>query len=249
MAGHISHREIDNMNNVYQDAWAEAMISRKTNTPTTILDMCCGDCSLYDVAKKLFKHVDYTGVDISDGLIKWARKKNAGDPLFRAFVADAQKYKDGHKYDMIVFKGGLHHLKDFKSAITNAKDMLTADGELVVSEPISYDLVKYLRMSIYKHMDFPEQHAIWEYDDVFNMISREGLVITKVERFGLLAYPFGFQGRIPFLKLIPNFIKRFMIRLDNTLLRMPIINRYSMAVIITAKKEPKYELKGGDFWR
>jgi len=95
-----------------------------------VLDLACGTGTLADFYKG-----PYTGIDISDVAVEYAKKIRRKDAKF--FVADCTAtFKTKNvKYDTIVLAEFLEHIGDDKIVLENVKQLLKPDGRIIVSVP------------------------------------------------------------------------------------------------------------------
>ena len=108
-----------------------------------VLDLGCGDARLYESLKPY--HVDYTGVDYSEGRINRARNTYPEIALVygdvRAFLSDS-----GSTFGAITCFEVLEHLEDPEEVVSLALSRLTPDGILIGSVPINMPYVAHLQV-------------------------------------------------------------------------------------------------------
>jgi len=83
---------------------------------------------------------------------------------------------------------------------------------------------------------FSGNHRAFSYGELMRIMRGSNFEIITVERFGFLAYPFGFPDIIPFSKLMPIRLFPAIIRLDEILGKIPLVRGLSFSVIITARR-------------
>ena len=98
----------------------------KNSKKSKILEVCCGDGNPF--AKKLISNYDYFGIDISNHLIKIA-KKNYGKNKFK--VVDAEKINIKDKFDMIICFHSLWYLPNYLKSIKKMSKILKPNGCLI----------------------------------------------------------------------------------------------------------------------
>ena len=99
---------------------------KKSKKKKKILDVCCGDGNPF--AKKLISKYDYFGIDISNHLIKIA-KKNYGKDNFK--TADVEKLNIREKFDLIICFHSLWYLPSYLNTIKNLSKFLKPNGYLI----------------------------------------------------------------------------------------------------------------------
>ena len=100
--------------------------SLKKSKKKKILDVCCGDGNPF--ARKLIPQYDYFGIDISNHLIKIA-KKNYGKDKFK--LADVEKLNIRAKFDLIICFHSLWYLPNYLNIIRNLSKLLKPNGYLI----------------------------------------------------------------------------------------------------------------------
>lgn len=117
---------------------ARAMLERLSDVPTQtgqeFLEVGCGTgAAARAVAETL--RLDVTGVDVDPDQIALARRASAGDASVRWVVADATElpFDDG-AFDVVVTNKTLHHIDDWRRAVTECIRVLKPGGYLVVAD-------------------------------------------------------------------------------------------------------------------
>lgn len=102
-------------------------------------------CSSGYSAKKYIQYTSkYTGLDISDEAIKEAKKLNLADATFICSDGHYLPFKN-ESFDCIVVNSLLHHM-DLNSMIPEIKRVLSAEGKLIIREPLGINpLFNYYR--------------------------------------------------------------------------------------------------------
>lgn len=97
----------------------------------SVLDLGCGT----GILAPLVTQSGYFGVDVDEGLIKYAKKKHPGY-LFE--TVDATKLRLGKKFDYIMVVGVIHHLNDtgVKKFIKTIDIHLKRGGKVLIIEAI-----------------------------------------------------------------------------------------------------------------
>lgn len=107
------------------------------NNKNKILDICCGTGNTtFAIAEKIKDSATITGIDLSEGQIKIAKRKNHY-PNVDFHVADATrtKYSDG-EFDIVVIPHALHEMRrDVRILVLReAKRILKRDGSITILE-------------------------------------------------------------------------------------------------------------------
>jgi SAM-dependent methyltransferase len=108
-----------------------------------VLDLGCGGGRLYEILEKY--KIDYTGVDISEKLIKTAGSKY---PKAKFFVGDITGFETKDKFDYVFSIAALHHIPSKKlrdRSIKNIKDALNSDGTAIISVWYFWNQSKYVK--------------------------------------------------------------------------------------------------------
>jgi demethylmenaquinone methyltransferase/2-methoxy-6-polyprenyl-1,4-benzoquinol methylase len=106
-------------------------------TGDKILDMCCGTGSTtFVIAERADKKSKIKGIDLSQGQIRVARRRNHYDNIeFKVMDCAHTGFDDG-SFDLVVIAHALHEMpRDIRvSALREAKRTLKDDGRLAVLE-------------------------------------------------------------------------------------------------------------------
>jgi 2-polyprenyl-3-methyl-5-hydroxy-6-metoxy-1,4-benzoquinol methylase len=109
-----------------------------------VLEIGCSVGNVSQVFSK-FKQAEFTGIDIDNNALGYARKRLGSLPNFTfRNVALSDLAKTGEKFDYVLFANILHHVDD-KTAIILLKDvqlLLSAGATLIVMGSIPYSFCK-----------------------------------------------------------------------------------------------------------
>ncbi len=97
----------------------------------SVLDFGCGT----GYYSRLFEPSSYTGFDIDQKRIKWARKHH---PKHRFYTMDGRKLPfKPRTFDHIAIVGVFHHIDDdgFEAAMENVMKLVKKRGDVVILEP------------------------------------------------------------------------------------------------------------------
>jgi phosphatidylethanolamine/phosphatidyl-N-methylethanolamine N-methyltransferase len=122
---------------VYEDQFRRIADRLQPEPGMTVAEIGCGRGQLLDYLFRRFKAYKprLVGVDISARL---AEVKARFDPALTWIMADGEHlpFAD-HRLDAIVYNGALHHMPDFKAALTETFRCVRPGGQVVVFEPVS----------------------------------------------------------------------------------------------------------------
>lgn len=97
---------------------------------TRMLDVGCGPATILDY---LHDDVNYTGIDLNEPHIDFARTKYGNRGRFIVGNADSLAPMEPGSFDLITLFGLLHHLSDdaASSLLQSVRDLLTVNGRIV----------------------------------------------------------------------------------------------------------------------
>lgn len=136
---------IESVKNVYDDISLEFSASRQylwpdlkpftdqTKSGSSVLDVGCGNGRLL---LGLPQKIDYTGLDISNNLLKEAQKRNPGKIFHLGDITNNTSWKNLALYDYIYCIGVIHHLPTLKDQIFVLKQMkrhLKPNGKIILT--------------------------------------------------------------------------------------------------------------------
>ena len=97
-----------------------------------LLDVGCGTGFLIDILVKQ-KPARYCGVDLSDGMIRVAKRKGIPGAEFTVGSADRLPYPDG-RFDIVTCSQSFHHYPYPEKAMREAKRVLKPGGLYILSD-------------------------------------------------------------------------------------------------------------------
>ena len=103
------------------------VVSDLIESNSSILDICCGDCKIYDFLK--VKNVNYVGIDFNKAFVKAAQNKG-----IRAYRLDIIK-DEIPKADIILMQASLYQFIPYHTEVIN-KLLNCAIKKLILCEPI-----------------------------------------------------------------------------------------------------------------
>jgi len=220
---------------VFQRYWNREILGRLRQPPQSkILDMGCGTgIMLRDIKNYGYKGF---GLDISQDMLMISVQS---EPVI---VGNGRElpFQDG-SLDAIVARGAIHHIPDIQGVFREIHRVLSYGGQLVISEPSNDSLiVRAARTVMYrKNRHFDIEDEGFKSAVIVRIIEEAGFQIESLYRFGFFSYTFsGFPDILPVLDYVPfsTSLTRLFILTDRFLSRVPMLNRLSLNIIITARK-------------
>lgn len=190
-----------------------------------ILDVGCGT----GIISRLYPDKDITGVDISEGMLRY----HPGKCLLGS--ADDIPFEDA-SFDAVIGRSILHHLGDPEKAVREILRVLRPGGKLVLWETNKSRPADLVRRKAQPHDRFSETHG--SFSDLPGLIRRY-FTLRQVRYQGYVAYPlFGFPDIINFERRLPlkPLIFPMCWGVDEVLSRVPLIRKLGFAVRIKAEK-------------
>ena len=212
----------------YHVWWAEDMLASAPDTGLW-LDLGCGTGWIKEVLLLKKQQRRLIGVDISDGMLRFAQRKK-----MPVVLGDAEKlpFKDAC-FDGVLAKGVMHHLSDMASAAAEIARIIKPGGVAVLVDPNLSPLraLKYILKNRDDH--FSSLHRSLRPGDFIRQLEPH-LEIVGFNYFGFLAYPAAFPDILPFP--VSETRMDTLIRLDEKIARIPFLNRFCWAFKLTARK-------------
>ena len=104
---------------------------RSWRDAASVLDAGCGNGYYVSRLNEFFPEKRYFGVDISPELVAIAARRH---PDIAVTLADFTKYAPNRRFDLIVMRFLVQHLKDFGAILHAADRLLTPTGRLLIIE-------------------------------------------------------------------------------------------------------------------
>jgi len=228
-------REKNRQARYYKDYWIKSILSLLDKKPKKILDYGCGTGILCPYIKAKFNS-SYTGIDISKDMLKLAKAKFPEAKLLQ-MDGESLKFKP-NSFDAVIVFGSLHHVPDPKKAVMEIRKVLSSNGVLLISEPTSNRFIGALRKQFYKSKKhFSPSHKSFLHHELILLIKNHGFKIKEIRHFGLFAFPFGLPDIVPVVKYVPLPLLQLLVRIDEFLLKIPVVNSFRFATTILAEKQ------------
>ena len=163
-----------------------------------ILEVGCGAGFSVDYLRGKF--VNYTGVDYSENLIKYAIKHNS-DTGVKFECLNVNDFDTELKFDVVLMIGVLHHMPKPENVIKSLSRILTPDGIIVVNEPQAGNPFIGLLRKIRKKIDdnYSTDQVEFTEDEIYSMFEKCGHEVKTFSQ-GVLSTPLA-ESRI-----LPGFI-------------------------------------------
>jgi ubiquinone/menaquinone biosynthesis C-methylase UbiE len=212
----------------YHVWWVEDMIA-STSDNGLWLDLGCGTGWIHEVLQMKGYQRSLVGVDIAFEMLRYAKRKK-----MNAVLGDAENLPfDDNRFDGVLAKGVLHHLPDMKTAVAEIARVLRPGGIAVLADP-NLSPLRALRYALKnRDMHFSPLHRALHPRDYARQIA-PFLEIFDLNYFGLLGYPAAFPDILPFR--VPERLMIRLIKIDQTLAKAPLLNRFFWAFKLTARK-------------
>ncbi len=110
----------------------ELLLSMKAwQAARRVLDAGCGNGYYLSRVRDFFPDKQYAGVDISPALVAHAGRRCPGAAFA---VSDISDYRPGERFDIVVMRFLVQHLKNFAQVLTAADRLLGREGRLLIVE-------------------------------------------------------------------------------------------------------------------
>lgn len=133
---------------------------------------------------------DVTLLDLSLDMLCFAQESLRPAPRLCAGDAMRLPFEDG-MFDVVVCRGGLHHLPDLDASVGEAWRVLRKKGTFLAFDPCDdMTVVRWLRRAMYRMFSFfdAEHERGLTSREVRTSLERAGFVVTEMRKFGLLGY-------------------------------------------------------------
>lgn len=232
-----SVRESCRFSKHYQEQWIRDMVAATPGNPRNILDYCCGTSILFPFITEKFPETVYYGIDLSNEMLNIGRKRFGDNALFIVSQQDGENLEYSDLFDAVISRGALHHLPDPAKGLQSIKQAMKNEGAMIISEPTSNFIIKGMRWIMYRlSSHFASGHKSFTVSEMKKLLNENGYTIVTLQRYGLLAYPFGFPDVIRIFRYFPYGFLRFLEKCDKVLLKVPGIRSFAWSVIIVVKK-------------
>jgi ubiquinone/menaquinone biosynthesis C-methylase UbiE len=198
-----------------------------------VLDNGCGNGFLADVCRDIAPAAQLVGIDISHGMLDFARKHHTrlvrGDSTRLPFADET--------FDTIFARSLLHHLPDPEAGVREMARVLKPGGELVVLDTHKTVISALPRAIANRGEHFDEDHKNFRTRELTSVLERH-LAVDRVEYMGYVAYPLlGFPDLYDFSKFLPmKALARPLLGLDRLLATVPVVRRLGWGIVVKAHR-------------
>ncbi|UCG68644.1 MAG: class I SAM-dependent methyltransferase [Thermoplasmata archaeon] len=215
---------------MYHEALLSVAISLIKNDGL-ILDNGCGVGNLFEHSP----NKNIIGIDISEGMLNKAKSR-----MVYVVRGDTEKLPFKNlSFDSVICKALLHHVHNKEVAIREMERVLRDGGELIVVEPIKTILSAMPRKMVKESKHFSTIHSNFKRDELIKLFG-DRFDIKSVIYNGYIAHPLlGFPDVIDLHKYIPfkDHSVPILMRIDNFISKLPIINKQSWTIILRLTKK------------
>lgn len=225
---------------VYSDYWNRQFISHLPGNSEIILDCGCGTGDLIRGVLPYGKRI--VGMDISKAMLRQIKKTtNVREKVIRVASPGESFPFAGEIFDVVCFRGSLHHMANEVLALKEAHRTLKTGGTLMISEPNDDSLVLRLPRKIAnKYLArFGNDHKAFRSKSWLRTIRQTGFSITYTKYFSFLSQPLcGMSDLLPLMKILPysTQMARLLVRFDEFCSQLPFIKQQSFDLFIVAHK-------------
>ena len=163
-----------------------------------ILEVGCGAGFSVDYLKGKF--INYTGLDYSENLIKYAIKHNSATGV-KFECLNINDFNTELKFNVVLMIGVLHHMPKPENVIKSLSKLLAPEGIIVVNEPQAGNPLIGLLRKIRKKIDdnYSTDQVEFTEDEIYSMFEKCGHEVKTFSQ-GVLSTPLA-ESRI-----LPGFI-------------------------------------------
>ncbi|RJQ18459.1 MAG: class I SAM-dependent methyltransferase [Nitrospiraceae bacterium] len=224
---------------IFHDFWNSEILSLSPPSEDgLIVDFGCGTGILFPSLAKRYSSI--VGLDLSYDMIKNAPR--GINEVKGCIVADGGRLPfHDNSVNLVICRGSMHHLPDLDKTLIEIKRILNNNGLLIFSEPSNDNLlIRFGRFLMYKLSSrFDERDTAFITSELVLKLTKAGLSVEAIKRFGFFSYLFGVApDHFPLMIYIPfnvQIIKLFIF-IDKLLARVPLIKDQSFHVIFKARK-------------
>lgn len=212
------------------------------NAEILVLDSMCGNAEFSVELTKKIENVKVDAFDYSEEMVREARRKlKKYSRKIKVFRADALKYENKNKYDLVIIIGGLHHVPfGVKTVLKRVYNSLKKGGLFLNLEPTHNNIIwQKSREKIYKENPLFEESTeeAFTLEEYNKLLTKTGFNITYQIHPGLLGYVLHYNpDAFPSINIGTPFTARILAKIDLFLGKTFIGEYFSFATWTIAKK-------------
>lgn len=154
----------------------------KFNKGIAVLDIGCGSGNTLEILKNKAKSI--IGVDASKEMIDICKEKFSKNKNIKLVCSDFTDIKINEKFDVIVLRMTLHHIKNVEAVLKEAKSLLKSKGRIIVIDKYIQKNMRFFSMvnDIYKFLRFGYKDIInhhYKTEEYMNNLFQKYLRVTK----------------------------------------------------------------------
>lgn len=210
-----------------------------------VLDVGCGDGSF--LKELLRMGWDVAGTELSESIAATARE-HLGERIREGNIHELEF--PNASFDLITFWHVLEHLDDPKLALTEARRLLKAGGNIIVAVPNIESWQARIFGNDWLHLDVPRHRWHFSPDTLATMADRCGLRVEKIRHYSLEYGPIAIvQGIATKIGLGHSFFTKLIRQSPLQLLREPLFWAHVPVVALSALPGLLLELLAASFNR
>ena len=184
------------------------------------------------------KYINYTGIDYSENLIKYAKKHN--DYIGAKFEClNVNDFNSDLKFDVVLMIGVLHHMPEPEKVIKSLSRILKPDGIIVVNEPQAGNPIIGLLRKIRKKIDnnYSTDQVEFNEEEIYSMFEKCGYENTTFAQ-GVLSTPLAESRVIPgFIGVPLAWLAVILDPILEKLLTISLFKKLTWNIIVHAKQK------------
>ena len=201
-----------------------------------ILEVGCGAGFSVDYLKGKF--INYTGLDYSENLIKYAIKHNSATGV-KFECLNINDFNTELKFDVVLMIGVLHHMPKPENVIKSLSRILSPDGIIVVNEPQAGNPFIGLLRKIRKKIDdnYSTDQVEFTKDEIYSMFEKCGYEVKTFSQ-GVLSTPLAESRILPeFIGIPLAWIAAILDPLLEKLLSILSIKKLTWNIVVHARQK------------
>ena len=225
---------------IYSRYWNIQYLRHLKQNRLMILDAGCGTGGL---TRDLSAYGKTVGLDISRDMIRAARDMTPPEKNIVWTVCTGETLPFSQAgFDVVCFRGALHHMSDETAGIAEAFRVLKPGGLLMLSEPNDDSiLLRIPRKIVRRKMNrFGADHKAFDTFKLTEMIEKAGFRVIFTKYFSFLTQPFwGMEEIAPFFRYLPfsPAAAKWLVHFDEMCSKLPVVKRQSFDVFVAAAKK------------